>query len=494
MIKTMSCLGNLCDMNNKIIVNKAIKIHFIGIGGIGMSGLAEIMHSLGYVVSGSDIRINENVSRLISISREAIVFYENHQRNNVVGKDLVVYSSAIRPDNEELLEAKSRKIPCVHRSDLLSQIIGDKLPIVVSGTHGKTTTTSLCATIIERAGLDPIVINGGVINEYGSNAKYGSGKIAVTESDESDGSFRHLSPMVSIVTNIERDHMDFYTDMDHMLNVFSEFILNTRSIGFYDECRSIFGMAVLCLDCPNIRRLLSNYEFGKIKISTYGLSEDHNPEYLATNISTDASNTYFDIKTKDASFGRFSIPTFGKHNVSNALASFIATRSLGVDLDVIRGSLSGFTGVKRRFTNIGSVNGARVYDDYAHHPTEINTVIDSARSIVVKNNGRIIVVFQPHKHTRLTDLFDGFVRSLSGADVVVVLSVYSVNETPSKSHQDESDLHDALLSISVQAYKASNKDMVMQILNDINVVQQDVVLFVGAGDINSMSASIVSHR
>lgn len=482
----------IVSVETDMILNRSVKIHFIGIGGIGMSGLAEILIRLGYQISGSDISCNKNVKHLVSLStNNPLTFYAGHDADNIRDADLVVYSSAIKQDNVELAEAVYRQIPCIHRSNLLAQMIADKLSIIIAGTHGKTTTTSLCSIILEYAGLDPTVINGGVINKYASNAKIGLGKMAVAESDESDGSFRHLSPLLSVITNIERDHMDFYQNMDDVLFAFGDFVRNTRSIGFVDNSSCIIGLSAVCIDCPNVKKMLKTQQLRNTNIVTYGMSDD--ADYSITNLSVNDNFTSFDIKTNGQLIRGFRLPMFGKHNVLNAVASYIMADRIGINLNTIQEALAQFDGVQRRLTNIGTFNGASVYDDYAHHPTEIRALIDSARYMTCNKGGRVVLVFQPHKHTRLTDLFDMFCDALPYADIVLLTSVYSVNEIVTTAHKTSLDLFNAL-SDKMDIYYMSVYDEIYNHLHMLKLNENDVVLFAGAGNINTIAANIIQKE
>jgi UDP-N-acetylmuramate--alanine ligase len=391
-------------------------LHFIGIGGIGMSGIAEILHNLGYRVQGSDAAENANVHRL----REMGIEVQIGQRPDNLGEARVaVVSSAIKATNPELVAARERFIPVVRRAEMLGELMRLKWSVAIGGTHGKTTTTSLIAAVLEAADYDPTVINGGIINAYGTNARLGDGDWMVVEADESDGSFMKLPATVAVVTNIDPEHMEFYGSEEALHDAFEAFVEN---IPFY-------GFAVLCLDHPAVQSLIGRIE--DRRIVTYGFSPQ--ADVRATNVVIAPAGARFDVEitgvrgAPDRTIRGLSLPMVGRHNVQNAVAAAAVANEMGIADDVLKAGLAQFSGVKRRFTRTGEAGGITVIDDYAHHPVEIAAVLQAARQAV---SGKVIAVVQPHRYTRLSDLFDGFCTCFNDADRVVVADVYSAGETP----------------------------------------------------------------
>tara|TARA_Y100001970_G_scaffold294367_1_gene451760 strand:- start:4534 stop:5985 length:1452 start_codon:yes stop_codon:yes gene_type:complete len=392
------------------------RLHFVGIGGIGMSGIAEVMHNLGYQVQGSDISESQNVKRLQDMG---INIQLGHNVKNIEGSEVVVVSSAIAKDNPEVIAAREKFIPVVQRAEMLAELMRLKWSIAVSGTHGKTTTTSIIAAVLDAVGLDPTVINGGIINAYGTNARIGDGEWMVVESDESDGSFVKLPATVAVVTNIDPEHMEFYGNFDAVRAAYRNFI---DSIPFY-------GFAVLCIDHPEVQALI-----GRVwdrRVITYGLTPQ--ADIRAYNISTNSFGSAFDISISDRvrgngdSLKKVRLPMVGNHNILNALAAVSIAHEMGIDHNIILSALSKFTGVKRRFTKTGIVDGITIIDDYGHHPVEIAAVLESARAAY---NGKIIAVVQPHRFSRLKSLFEDFCSCFNDADIVVVSEVYAAGEDP----------------------------------------------------------------
>jgi len=393
-------------------------IHFVGIGGIGMSGIAEILHSLGYKVQGSDLSDNANVKRLRS---KGISINIGHKAENVSGVNVVVISSAVKKDNPEVVTAREAFIPVVRRAEMLGELMRLKWAIAVGGTHGKTTTTSMVARMFEEAGLDPTVINGGIINAYGTNARLGSGEWMVVESDESDGSFTKLPATVAIVTNMDQEHMDHYHDFEAVRRAFETFVQN---VPFY-------GFAVLCIDHPEVHELVARVQ--DRKIVTYGLSPQ--ADVRAINVKPEKDGTHFDVEVMDRkknvvrSIKDIFLSVIGQHNVLNSLAAI----SIGVQLNfsdtVIRKTLAGFESVRRRFTRTGTVEGITVIDDYGHHPVEIAATLKAALQ-AKGEKGKLIAVMQPHRYTRVANLFNDFCKTFNDADTVIVADVYPAGEQP----------------------------------------------------------------
>ena len=391
-------------------------LHFVGIGGIGMSGIAEIMHNLGYNVQGSDTAESANVRRLRGLGIPVEI---GHRSENLGDAQVIVVSSAIKSDNPEIMAARSRLIPVVRRAEMLAELMRLKWSVAVGGTHGKTTTTSMIAAVFDAAGLDPTVINGGIINAYGTNARLGPGEWMVVEADESDGTFVKLPATIAVVTNIDPEHLDHFGDYDALKRAFVAFVEN---IPFY-------GFAALCVDHPQVQAMIPRVS--DRKVVTYGLSPQ--ADVRAVNIELGVSGARFDVVCSDRvlnvehTIAGFKLPMVGEHNVQNSLAAVAVAREMGIREDVMRRALASFTGVKRRFTRTGEWNGVTVIDDYAHHPVEIAAVLKGARAI---SKGRIIALVQPHRFSRLRDLFEGFCSCFNDADAVLVADVYPAGEAP----------------------------------------------------------------
>jgi UDP-N-acetylmuramate--alanine ligase len=390
-------------------------IHFVGIGGIGMSGIAEVLMTLGYRVQGSDAKASAITDRLAGLG--ATVF-EGQRAENLGGAAVVVVSSAIRPGNPELEEARRRKLPVVRRAEMLAELMRLKSNIAIAGTHGKTTTTTMVATLLDKGGFDPTVINGGVIHAYGSNARAGAGEWMVVEADESDGSFNRLPATIAIVTNIDPEHMDHWGSFDALRKGFFDFVSN---VPFY-------GLAVCCTDHPEVQALV-----GRVtdrRIVTFGFNAQ--ADVRATGLRFENGKAFFDIQLQNEGKGSkiesCTLPMPGDHNVSNALAAVAVARALGMTATAIREALAAFAGVNRRFTRVGEVlGGVTIIDDYGHHPVEIAAVLKAARQATT---GRVIAVHQPHRYTRLSSLFEDFCTCFNEADVVAIAEVYAAGEDP----------------------------------------------------------------
>ncbi|MCA3511310.1 MAG: UDP-N-acetylmuramate--L-alanine ligase [Rhodobacter sp.] len=390
-------------------------IHFVGIGGIGMSGIAEVLMTLGYRVQGSDTKASGITGRLAGLG--ATVF-EGQRAENLGAAAVVVVSSAIRPGNPELEEARRRKLPVVRRAEMLAELMRLKSNIAVAGTHGKTTTTTMVATLLDKGGFDPTVINGGVIHAYGSNARAGAGEWMVVEADESDGSFNRLPATIAIVTNIDPEHMDHWGTFEALRKGFFDFVSN---VPFY-------GLAVCCTDHPEVQALV-----GRVtdrRIVTFGFNAQ--ADVRATRLRFENGKAFFDIMLQNEGQGSriesCTLPMPGDHNVSNALAAVAVARELGMTTTDIRAALAAFGGVNRRFTKVGEVlGGVTVIDDYGHHPVEIAAVLKAARQATA---GRVIAVHQPHRYTRLSGLFEDFCTCFNDADVVAIADVYAAGEDP----------------------------------------------------------------
>ena len=441
-------------------------IHFIGIGGIGMSGIAEILVNLGYSVQGSDIKKTHITERLSTLSVK--IFYD-HDKENVSNCSVVVISSAIKKENIELSFAKQLGIPIVSRAEMLAELMRMKLNIVVAGSHGKTTTTSLVASIAEAGNLDPTVINGGVIKAYGSNARLGEGDWMVVEADESDGSFNKLPVTVAIVTNIDKEHLDYYGSFPNLKQAFERFI---SSVPFY-------GIAICCIDDKNVAKVISHVK--DRKIITYGFSE--NADITIRNISVDEKGTRFDLDDKITNIylRDFHLPMIGQHNALNACAAILAASNLSIPLKFIKDALGKFEGVARRFTRIGFFNGATIIDDYAHHPAEIKAVISAAKEIATR---RIIVVHQPHRFSRLKSLFTDFSKCFRDADIVGITPVFAAGE-PQISGFDSKTLINSVTRSGMQKVEYVENEVSFSRFLRNNCNKGDIFLTLGAGSITS---------
>jgi len=398
-------------------------IHFVGIGGIGMSGIAEVLHNLGYSVQGSDITEGYNVTRL----REAgITVHIGHAAENLGQAQVVVVSTAVNRDNPEVQAARAKLVPVVRRAEMLAELMRLKWAIAVGGTHGKTTTTSLVACVLEAAKIDPTVINGGIINAYNTNTRLGAGDWMVVEADESDGSFLRLPSVVTIVTNMDAEHLDHWGTAEAMKEGYAQFVSN---IPFY-------GFAVLCLDHPEVQAMIPKLDR---RIVTYGFSPQ--ADVRAEKVLTDRMGATFQVTVRDRTSGRtratkpMRLPMLGQHNVQNALAAIAVGFEMDIDEETIRTALAGFKGVKRRFTRCGEAGGITVIDDYGHHPVEIAAVLKAARQAGARD---VIAVVQPHRYSRLAGLFEDFCTCMNDAGTVVVADVYPAGEAPIPGADKES--------------------------------------------------------
>lgn len=391
-------------------------VHFIGIGGIGMSGIAEVLHNLGYRVQGSDQAESANVQRLRDKGIECFV---GHKAENLGEAEVVVVSTAIKKANPELKAAREKNLPVVRRAEMLAELMRFRQAVAIGGTHGKTTTTSMVATLLEAGGLDPTVINGGIINAYGTNARMGDGEWMVVEADESDGTFLKLPADIAVVTNIDPEHLDHYGSFDKVREAFRQFVEN---VPFY-------GFGVMCTDHPEVQALVGRIE--DRRVITYG--ENTQADVRFSNHRMDGAASVFDVAIRNRKGGGETVipglrlPMPGRHNVSNATAAIAVANELGISAEAIKKGLSVFGGVKRRFTHTGSWNGVEVFDDYGHHPVEIKAVLKAARDAT---KGRVIAIAQPHRFTRLRDLFDEFASCFNDADTVMVAPVYAAGEDP----------------------------------------------------------------
>ncbi|MGB6229771.1 MAG: UDP-N-acetylmuramate--L-alanine ligase [Litorimonas sp.] len=453
-------------------------IHFVGIGGIGMSGIAEVMLNLGYQVQGSDMRESAITERLKVLGANIFIGQKAEQ---VVGAGAIVMSSAIKSDNPELVEARSRSIPVVRRAEMLAELMRLKWTVAVGGTHGKTTTTTMIAALLEGGQFDPTVINGGIINAYGSNAKLGLGKWMVVEADESDGSFLKLFPTVAVVTNIDPEHMEHYGAFDTLRSAFDTFVEN---LPFY-------GFAVLCTDHPEVQALVSRVS--DRRIVTYGFNPQADVRGVDLRLETNGTRfdvVFRDLDGEDLVWRDLFLPMAGRHNVQNVLSAIAVSRELGMDEDQVRLGLESFAGVKRRFTRVGDWNGVTIIDDYGHHPVEIKAVLQAARQVVAstEGGGRVHAVMQPHRYSRLKDLFEEFSTCFNNADTVRIADVYAAGEEPIEGVSAPS-LVDSLRSHGHRNVSLTTKAGLAKDLRD-DLAEGDLVICLGAGDITHWAADL----
>lgn len=450
-------------------------VHFIGIGGAGMGGIAEVLKNLGYTVSGSDVKENRVTRRLKSLDIDVHI---GHSPEYVEKSDVVVITSAIKPDNIELDAARSLRIPVVRRAEMLAELMRFNQGIAIAGTHGKTTTTSLVASVLAEAGLDPTYVIGGLLNSSGTNARLGSGKYFVAEADESDASFLHLHPVISVITNIDADHLDTYGgDMANLRNHFIEFL---RQLPFY-------GLAILCVDDEGIRKILPEVTR---PVVTYGL--DFEADYNAELIRQEGNKTWFRVShlhNRDWLEVELNLP--GRHNLRNALAAIAVAHELGVEDQSIVNALRNFQGIARRCHVRGQVtigeNTATLIDDYAHHPTEIAACFDAIHG--GWEGRRLVVVYQPHRYTRMRDLFEDFCQVLSRADVLLVLDVYPAGEEPITSADSRSLCRAIRLRGQIEPISIQDPATLQKVLAGV-LKEDDLLLTLGAGDIGTMSRKL----
>ena len=447
-------------------------LHFAGIGGIGMSGIAEVLLNLGYTISGSDLKLSPTTDRLAELGAR---IYEGHLAENVAGAKALVVSSAVEESNPEVQEARRLQIPVIPRGELLAELMRLKYGIAIAGSHGKTTTTSMVATILSHAGVDPTVVVGGKVKAMGgSNARVGKSDFLVVEADESDGSFLKLSPIFAIVTNIDREHLDHYAGIDTIRAAFVEFI---NKVPFY-------GAAILCLDDENIQSILPSV---KRRTITYG--KNSQADFRPGVQECGDFHSRFSLKSRTADLGEFHLNIPGEHNVLNATAAIAVALELNVPPDVIREGLAKFTGVGRRFEVRGNANGVTVVDDYGHHPTEIRATLDAAKSC---GQGKIHVLFQPHRYSRTFHLLDDFARAFHQADRVFVLDIYAASEKPIEGVTSEA-LVDRMRQFGHRGaeYAGSNEAGVEMITRGLE--PGDMILTLGAGSVSQLGDKILER-
>jgi UDP-N-acetylmuramate--alanine ligase len=448
--------------------SRPAKIHLVGIGGIGMSGIAEVLLNLGYAVSGSDLKASETTRRLAGLGGRIAL---GHAAENLEAVDVVVISSAVRRDNPEVVEARARKIPVIARAEMLAELMRLKYGVAIAGSHGKTTTTSMAAHLLAHAGLDPTAVVGGKVNGFGSNAKLGKGDYMVVEADESDGSFLRIPPAIAIVTNIDPEHLDHWKTMEALRKGFVDFV---NRVPFY-------GMAILCIDHPGVQALLPDVEKRYV---TYGAS--HQADYRAEGIELSGHSVRFAASRRGEPLGRFEVQMVGRHNALNALAVIALGDEMGIPPDVTRKALATFEGVQRRFTVRGEAGGITVVDDYGHHPAEVKATLLGAREGFKR---RVVCLFQPHRYSRTRDLFAEFATSFNDADVLLLTDVYAAGEEPIPG-ADAAHLAEAIRA-------CGHRDVTFVPRADLaraaraRVRPGDLVLTLGAGDVTTAGPELL---
>lgn len=450
-------------------------IHFVGIGGIGMSGIAEVLHNLGYEVTGSDLKDSETTKRLRDLG---IKVHIGHRPDNIDDAHVLVISSAVSGDNPEVIAAKERSIPVIPRAEMLAELARLKYGILIAGAHGKTTTTSLISTILAHGGFDPTVVIGGRLKATGSNARLGQGDFLVAEADESDGSFLRLSPTIAVVTNIDREHMEFFKTMDALEEAFLSFM---NKVPFY-------GVSVVCIENEHLRGLLPAIHRRYV---TYGFSSE--AQLYAKNIRKGFMSVNFEVVYKGRNIGDFRLPAPGVHNVLNSLAAICVALILKMDVPVIQDALKGFSGIQRRLEFKGEADGIRVYDDYGHHPSEIKATLKAVKEslkIRGQEEGRLIVLFQPHRYTRTKDLIDEFKVSFSDADILAVLDIYPAGEAPIEG-VNSGNLVESIQKAGHKGvvYAEDREDAVRYVVAGVR--SGDIILTLGAGSVWKLGEEIL---
>ncbi len=450
---------------------KASRIHFVGIGGIGMSGIAEVLLNLGYAVTGSDLKQSDTTRRLEGFGASIV---RGHDPAQVEGADVVVISSAVPRTNPEVVEARRLGIPVIPRAEMLAELMRLKYGVAVGGSHGKTTTTSMVAHLLQAGGLDPTVVVGGKVNTLGTNARVGQGDYLVAEADESDGSFLVYAPTIAVVTNIDAEHLDHYGSMEALREAFLRFV---NRLPFY-------GLAVLCLDHPEVQHLLPRVEKRHV---TYGAASQ--ADWQLGEVRYQGMRAEFEVGLRGEALGTYALPMVGRHNVLNALAALAVAEEMGVPREVAREALATFAGVQRRFTVRGEVDGVTVVDDYGHHPAEIQAVLKGARNVFDR---RIVAVFQPHRYTRTRDCLDGFAMSFNDADLVCVTDIYAAGESPLEGVSAEG-LVDAIRRHGHRdvTHTGDLERTVAELAPRIR--EGDLVITFGAGDVWKVGTALLEH-
>ncbi len=457
-------------MQNK---NQKIRVHFIGIGGIGMSGIAELMKKIGYTISGSDINENENVKRLKQIG---IIVNIGHHKKNISKVNAVVYSSAVKKNNPEIKEAKKNKIPIVSRADMLAELMKNKKCIAVAGSHGKTTTTSLVGNILETGKLDPTIVNGGIINSISKNNKFGKGDWMVVEADESDGSFLKLPHQISVLTNLDIEHLDYYNTSNNLISAFETFLTN---LPFY-------GVAIINEDDKNLKKIILRNDTRKIISFS---NKNKNADVFIKKVVFNKQYSKFELKFNTtinnlSGLETYTVKAIGLHNIYNSTASIIASLLAGVKNNYIKSALINYIGVKRRFTYLGKVNLSNIYDDYAHHPTEILATLKGAKQI----NKNIIVVFQPHRYSRTKILFNEFLQVLSKINRLYLLDTYSAGEKKIRGFETK-NIYNHLIKSKKNIFHIKEKDLNKNIYKE--TYKKNIIIFMGAGSITNIASNFL---
>jgi UDP-N-acetylmuramate--alanine ligase len=473
------------------------KVHFVGIGGVGMSGIAEVLNNLGYEVDGSDLKESDTTARLRG---QGININIGHRAENVKKADVVVISSAVDAHNPEVEAARKMSIPVIPRAEMLAELARLKYGVLVAGAHGKTTTTSLIASLLGDGKLDPTVVIGGKLKGMGSNARLGYGEFLVAEADESDGSFLKLSPTIAVVTNIDREHLDYFENLEEIKEAFLSFI---NKVPFY-------GLSILCGDNEHIKELLPKIER---RFITYGLSEDM--DLAAINIKTHGLNSKFEAVLNGASLGMFEVPLIGRHNVCNCLAAIAVANELKVNMDIIRDALKNFSGVQRRFELKGTVSGIKVIDDYGHHPAEITATLKAVKDAIMQgteeetekaghisvamengrrttDHGKLVVLFQPHRYTRTRDLLGEFIDAFVDADKVVLMDIYPAGEKPLPGVNSDL-LFRGIRDTGKDIEYIEDREKVLNYL-DREIRDADTLLTLGAGDVWKMGEQFLEMK
>jgi len=460
--------------NNKLFQKR---IHFIGIGGIGMSGIAELMLDMGYKIQGSDINLNSNIERL---KKRGIKFFKGHNKLNIKNVSAVVYSSAIKNNNPEIIQCKKNSIPLISRADMLADLMKFKKSIAVAGSHGKTTTTSLVGSFFDNGKFDPTIVNGGIINSYSKNNRFGKGEWMIVEADESDGSFLRLPHQINIITNLDTEHLDFYINEENIIKAFIQFINN---LPFY-------GFSIICTDNGNLKKISK-----KIKtrnIITYSKNQNNSDIKILITKKTHKDTEFFlyfkkgVVKNFNGKY-KFKTTLLGDHNIQNATAAIIASLIAGVSIKHIRNALEIFQGVKRRFSFLGKFNKASVYDDYAHHPSEIKASYNLAKQISTK---KIIVIFQPHRFSRTNYLYKDFIKILSKINYLYILDIYPAGEKSIKNI-NSLNLVKEIKKLNKKTFYLSKKDNIKKIIKDFGN-DNNIIIFMGAGSITFMAQDFLN--
>ncbi|MGE5809850.1 MAG: UDP-N-acetylmuramate--L-alanine ligase [Nitrospirota bacterium] len=451
---------------------KKIKhIHFVGIGGIGMSGIAEVLLNLGYRVSGSDMKESDTTERLRRLGGEIAI---GHRAENVTTPHVVVISSAVKNDNVEVVAAREKQVPVIPRAEMLAELMRLKYGVAIAGAHGKTTTTSMVATVLAAGGIDPTVVIGGKLNSLGTNAKLGQGEFLVAEADESDGSFLKLSPTVAVVTTIDAEHLDYYRDIDEIKEAFLAFI---NKVPFY-------GVSILCLDQPHIQALIPKVEK---RYQTYGMSTQ--ADYQARDLSLRALGSTFRVMYHAEDLGHFELSVPGVHNICNGLAAIAVARELDIDLEVIRKALREFSGVQRRFQIKGEAGGIIVVDDYGHHPTEVRATLAAAARGLER---RVVVVFQPHRYTRTQHLLKEFFTAFNQADKLIIMDIYAAGEKPIPGISGQA-LYEGIKKFGHKdvTFIPEREKIVEHLLGSLR--RGDLMITLGAGDVWKIGEEVVKR-